>query len=48
MEEWEKSELLDRLSAHDEEWLVKSGSKTAVGTYSDGELVSVTDVEEGE
>ncbi len=46
MDDWEKVELLDRLSAHDEEWSVRSGNKIAVGMYSDGSLVSVVDVDE--
>jgi len=41
----EKVELLDRISVHDEDWLITDGDHTAVGIYSCGELVAYSDVE---
>ena len=50
---WEKDELLDQVSAHDEEWKIKCDktfgrtcySLEATGLYSVGDLVEVRDIE---
>jgi len=44
--EWHKEELLDVISAHDEEWIIVSddGKKEAIGMYSCGELVDISDI----
>ena len=44
--DWMKIELLDRLSVHDEHWLIENeeGTKQATGVYSCGELVDILDI----
>jgi hypothetical protein len=43
MMDWIKIELMDRLSVHDEEWLIENeeGTRQATGVYSCGELVDI-------
>jgi len=45
---WEQVERLSKVGYHDEEWLIESecGKYEAVGHYSCGELVSVTEIKE--
>ena len=51
--DWEKVELLDQISAHDEDWKIETRHTQdgicydleAVGSYSIGELVNVSNIE---
>lgn len=51
--DWEKIELLDQISVHDEEWKIETRHTEdgvcydleAVGSYSCGELVDVSNIE---
>ncbi len=45
---WEKVELLDQLSVHDEEWAIEKGNLSAIGMYSLGELVEISEIERKE
>ena len=45
--DWTKMELTDRLSVHDEIWLIENedGTRQATGVYSCGDLVDILDDE---